>query len=747
MDWADRVHKFHTLLGREIKKQPTIGTETINFYLLKLIVDSKGGLSEIDRDDSQVWREICKELRLGDNVSVSVAEIVRTHYEKDILPYEKWTQYAAAQMKEIYPEEAPVKRESLTPVNSVESIGWPTPKQDPQFNTSTSKKRSHEQSEISGKSSLPSPPPDIAQRMSTGRSSRVIEADENSSSVRRSSRRRQNSTNYSGYFSNDKQIEEEEEEEEEEFVKLEPNNDIPVPSEEEEDEDEDEDEEIGCETCHLAVDSDETDHSHFRCAECDSRFHFSCLDQRLSIVDPRRFFNEKSKPWYCPKCLMFSGVYLFEEGKAYGLDRFKKTADKFRDIYLQEKFGGVSHEASLELDEVRRNILEDFIEANFWRHTSDISCDLAVEYGADIKCDIKGSGFPSGKKDRDCQYVNDPWNLNYFPRHLKSMFHFLKNDISGVTVPWGYVGMMFSAFCWHSEDHYTYSLNYQHFGGTKTWYGIPGYAAEKFEKAGKELVPDLFEKQPDILFQRSTMISPELLLKKRVPCYVIDQRPGQFVVTFPKAYHAGFNHGFNFNEAVNYAPQNWVQYGLESIKSYKLQKRAPIFCHEALILDIAYSDKSPSTSKWLYPHISRIFEDESVSRRKILQRYPNIEKRMTRVGEDSDDEKFQCSVCNGLSYLSRVIVKDDDNETVYCNDHVPSLHLVSPSSTLIFEIAMKIEEIGTILTEVGNRANYNVVQTIQSVRAKYEQLDAEEHTYSSILLSPTLGARTNPIVL
>jgi hypothetical protein len=66
---------------------------------------------------------------------------------------------------------------------------------------------------------------------------------------------------------------------------------------------------------------------------------------------------------------------------------------------------------------------------------------------------------------------------------------------------------------------------------------------------------------------------------------------------------------------------------------------------------------------------------------------------------------------------------------------------------LIFEIAMKIEEIGTILTEVGNRANYNVVQTIQSVRARYEQLDAEEHTYSSILLSPTLGARTNPIVL
>ena len=33
----------------------------------------------------------------------------------------------------------------------------------------------------------------------------------------------------------------------------------------------------------------------------------------------------------------------------------------------------------------------------------------------------------------------------------------------------------------------------------------------------------------------------------------LQQLPGQFVVTFPKAYHGGFSYGFNCGEAVNFA--------------------------------------------------------------------------------------------------------------------------------------------------------------------------------------------------
>lgn len=75
-----------------------------------------------------------------------------------------------------------------------------------------------------------------------------------------------------------------------------------------------------------------------------------------------------------------------------------------------------------------------------------------VIYGADLETGTFGSGFPKlcpeMKSDVEDKYAQSGWNLNNLPRLQGSVLSFEGGDISGVLVPWLYVGMCFSSFCW-----------------------------------------------------------------------------------------------------------------------------------------------------------------------------------------------------------------------------------------------------------------------------------------------------------
>lgn len=39
------------------------------------------------------------------------------------------------------------------------------------------------------------------------------------------------------------------------------------------------------------------------------------------------------------------------------------------------------------------------------------------------------------------------------------------------------------------------------------------------------------------------------------------QQAGEFIITYPRGYHAGFNCGLNCAESVNFALESWIELG------------------------------------------------------------------------------------------------------------------------------------------------------------------------------------------
>ncbi|KAK9292509.1 hypothetical protein L1049_020482 [Liquidambar formosana] len=277
----------------------------------------------------------------------------------------------------------------------------------------------------------------------------------------------------------------------------------------------------------------------------------------------------------------------FEPGLEFTLDAFQKYADDFKAQYFSKNDNATDLDSMTMLQEQREPSVES-IEGEYWRVVERPTEEIEVLYGADLETGVFGSGFPKTSSQvasaSDEQYIKSGWNLNNFPRLPGSVLSYESGDISGVLVPWLYIGMCFSSFCWHVEDHHLYSLNYMHWGAPKLWYGVPGRDALKLEATMRKHLPDLFEEQPDLLHKLVTQLSPSIVKSEGVPVYRCIQNPGEFILTFPRAYHAGFNCGFNCAEAVNVAPVDWLPHGQNAIELYREQGRKTSISHDKLLL-------------------------------------------------------------------------------------------------------------------------------------------------------------------
>ncbi|KAM4707667.1 lysine-specific demethylase 4C [Discoglossus pictus] len=184
------------------------------------------------------------------------------------------------------------------------------------------------------------------------------------------------------------------------------------------------------------------------------------------------------------------------------------------------------------------------LERKYWKNLTFV----APIYGADIN----GSLY-----DKD---INE-WNIAHLNTILDVVGEECGISIEGVNTPYLYFGMWKTTFAWHTEDMDLYSINYLHFGEPKSWYAIPPEHGKRLERLAQGFFPSSSQGCEAFLRHKMTLISPSILKKYGIPFNKVTQEAGEFMITFPYGYHAGFNHGFNCAESTNFATVRWIDYG------------------------------------------------------------------------------------------------------------------------------------------------------------------------------------------
>uniref|UniRef100_A0A8B9LK50 [histone H3]-trimethyl-L-lysine(9) demethylase n=1 Tax=Astyanax mexicanus TaxID=7994 RepID=A0A8B9LK50_ASTMX len=219
----------------------------------------------------------------------------------------------------------------------------------------------------------------------------------------------------------------------------------------------------------------------------------------------------------------------------YNIQKKPMSVREFRKVSNTEKFSRPRHADFEEL------------ERKYWKNLT-FNPPL---YGADVN----GTLY-----DPDVM----EWNIGHLNTILDTVEKESGIKIKGVNTPYLYFGMWKSTFAWHTEDMDLYSINYLHFGEPKSWYVVPPENGKRLERLAKGFFPGSAQSCEAFLRHKMTLISPSILRKYGIHLEKVTQEAGQFIVTFPYAYHSGFNHGFNCAEATNFATLRWIDYGKQA---------------------------------------------------------------------------------------------------------------------------------------------------------------------------------------
>ncbi|KRX36795.1 Lysine-specific demethylase 4E [Trichinella murrelli] len=226
------------------------------------------------------------------------------------------------------------------------------------------------------------------------------------------------------------------------------------------------------------------------------------------------------------------------------------------------------------------------------------------------------------------------WNISKLGTFLDKIVSF-----NGVTKPYLYFGMMKSMFAWHTEDMDLPSINYLHYGYPKFWYVIPSAYKNDFDWLVSQYFPatalecDGFMRHKNIIFSHSKISSAG------IPVRQVVQLPGEFILTYPGAYHSGFNLGYNCAEAVNFAMKSWIDYSLKV--KFCLCGHSTVRFDMVTVLDKLYRSGEinlEEMEKYYFENKSTLHPGNS----KLVPYLKSTEPAVEKMETDSED---YCVIC------------------------------------------------------------------------------------------------------
>uniref|UniRef100_A0A803LF96 Uncharacterized protein n=1 Tax=Chenopodium quinoa TaxID=63459 RepID=A0A803LF96_CHEQI len=429
--------------------------------------------------------------------------------------------------------------------------------------------------------------------------------------------------------------------------------------------------------------------------------------------------------------------FCIESGPEFNLIAFKRYADYFHQCYFSKEVEAPYVKSKAAMHQAQREPSEQNIEGEFWRIVEKPTEEIEVLYGTDtisekLSCDFSVSSN-LGQASDSVEGVASNWDLNHLNKLPGSLLSFETLDTSGILAPQLHIGMCFSCLPWTVSEHHLYKLQYLHLGAPRIWYSTPGCDSHKFEVIAKRHFPASGKEHLERIHRSDRQLSPKILKSEGIPVYRCIQRPGEFVLFLPGAYHSGFDCGFSCSVSAVFAPLEWLPHGQLSTELYREKRRKTLISYDKVLLRAAdealkaqwesllRGNKTPKVLTWKetlgkdrvlaknsetdFSFISKadmlsttffLLAQARIRSETRSREYLSSASMSRKMGEafNGDGRKLECSVCCYDLYMSAVSCPCNHNR-YSCLLHAK--HFCScPWTEKIFHFRYEINELNIL---------------------------------------------------